>query len=188
MRYAYGKAVFRNGTAKVRSDSQLSLHTILPLPISYGIQHTKGWSGGRRILRNRRELGLRKKPAKVRSHARLGLRGRWYAPSPRHLRWLLSAGGWFLVWSFVVLFLSCRVLCCSCCVCDLFLFLHDIAIANITRYCHYQDRMVYSVQKGGRGGVVYCAIVVQSYCNSAANAGGRGQEKDDIYSCKKAPE
>ena len=37
-------------------------------------------------------------------------RGRWYAPSPRHLRSLLSAGGWFFVWSFVVLFLSCRVL------------------------------------------------------------------------------
>ena len=29
---------------------------------------------------------------------------------------LLSAGGWFFVWSFVVLCLSCRVLCCSCCV------------------------------------------------------------------------
>ena len=27
-----------------------------------------------------------------------------------------SVGGWFFVWSFVVLFLSCRVLCCSCCV------------------------------------------------------------------------
>jgi len=28
------------------------------------------------------------------------------------LRSLLSAEGWFFVWSFVVLFLSCRVLCC----------------------------------------------------------------------------
>jgi len=42
--------------------------------------------------------------------------GRWYAPSPRHLRSLSSAGGLLFVWSFVVLFLSCRVLCCSCCV------------------------------------------------------------------------
>ena len=32
--------------------------------------------------------------------------------SPRHLRSLLSAGGWFFVWSFVVLFVSCRVVCC----------------------------------------------------------------------------
>jgi len=35
------------------------------------------------------------------------------------------------------------------------------------------------IQMGGRGGVVYCAIVVQSYCNSAGNAGGRGKYKDD---------
>jgi len=44
------------------------------------------------------------------------------APSPKKLSStilfsLLSAGGWFFVWSFVVLFLSCRVLCCSRCVC-----------------------------------------------------------------------
>jgi len=37
--------------------------------------------------------------------------GLGYAPLPRHLRSLLSAGGWFFVWSFVALFLSCRVLC-----------------------------------------------------------------------------
>ena len=45
--------------------------------------------------------------------------------SPFHLRSLLSAGGWFFLWSFVVLFLSCVMWCCSCCVCvcDLFLFL-----------------------------------------------------------------
>ena len=30
--------------------------------------------------------------------------------------WFLSAGGLFFLWSFVGLFLSCRVLCCSCCV------------------------------------------------------------------------
>jgi len=40
--------------------------------------------------------------------------GRWYAPSPRYLRLLLSAEGWFFVWSFVVLFLSCRVLFLLC--------------------------------------------------------------------------
>jgi len=36
-----------------------------------------------------------------------------------------GGGGGFFVWSFVVMFLSCRVLCCACrvvCVCDLFLF------------------------------------------------------------------
>jgi len=31
----------------------------------------------------------------------------------------------------------------------------------------------------GLGGVVYCAIVVQSYCNNAGNADGEGQERDD---------
>ena len=50
--------------------------------------------------------------------------GLGYAPSPRHLRSLLSAGGWFFVWSFVALFLSCRVLCgavlvvCFCVACS----------------------------------------------------------------------
>ena len=29
--------------------------------------------------------------------------------------------------------------------------------------------------KGGREGVVYCAIDVRWYCNSASNAGGRGR-------------
>ena len=45
----------------------------------------------------------------------------WYAPSPRHLRSLLSKGGWFFVWSFVVLFLSCV------CVCDLFILLQALS-------------------------------------------------------------
>jgi len=37
-------------------------------------------------------------------------------------------------------------------------------------------------KKEGRGGVVYCAIDVQSYCNSAGNAGGRGNtNKDDCF-------
>jgi len=33
--------------------------------------------------------------------------------------------------------------------------------------------------QGGRGGFVYCGIDVQQYCNSAGNAGGRGQYTDD---------
>jgi len=42
-----------------------------------------------------------------------------------------------------------------------------------TRYSHYQYRVVYGIQKEGRRGVMYCAIVVQSFCTSAGNAGGR---------------
>jgi len=45
--------------------------------------------------------------------------------------------------------------------------LHDIAITNVV-WC-----MTYT--KEGRGGVVYCAIDVQWYCNSAGSAGGRGK-------------
>jgi len=41
-----------------------------------------------------------------------------------------------------------------------------------TRYCYYQYCMVYGIPKGGRGGVVYCPIAVQSYCNRVGNAGG----------------
>ena len=41
-----------------------------------------------------------------------------------------------------------------------------------TRDCHYQYRMVYGAHKGDREGVVFCAIVVQSHCNSVGNAGG----------------
>jgi len=40
--------------------------------------------------------------------------GRWYAPSPRHLRSVISIVGGSSCWSFVVVFLSCV------CVCDLF--------------------------------------------------------------------
>jgi len=44
-----------------------------------------------------------------------------------------------------------------------------------TRSCHSQYCMVYGIQKRSGGGVVvFCAIVVQSYCISAGNAGGRG--------------
>jgi len=46
---------------------------------------------------------------------------------------------------------------------------------GLTRYCHYQSCMVYGIQKGGRGGVVYCAIDVHEYCNSVGNANGRRQ-------------
>jgi len=45
--------------------------------------------------------------------------------------------------------------------------LHDIAITNVVW------RMAY--KRGVGGGVVYCAIDVQKYCNSAGYAGGRGQ-------------
>jgi len=41
-----------------------------------------------------------------------------------------------------------------------------------TRYCYYQYCIVYSIPKGGRGGVVYCPIAVRWYCNRVGNAGG----------------
>jgi len=49
--------------------------------------------------------------------------------------------------------------------------LHDIAIANIVCCMAYKS--------GVGGGVVCCAMDVQRYCNSAGNAGGRGQWTDD---------
>ena len=39
-----------------------------------------------------------------------------------------------------------------------------------TRYCHCQYCMVYGIYKGGRVGVVWCALVVQWYCNSVSEA------------------
>jgi len=39
--------------------------------------------------------------------------------------------------------------------------------------------MVYSTQKGGWEEIVYCAIVVQYYCNRVGNADGEGQENED---------
>jgi len=42
-----------------------------------------------------------------------------------------------------------------------------------TRYCHYQYCMVYSIQREGRGEVIYGANVAQSYCSSVGNANGR---------------
>jgi len=47
----------------------------------------------------------------------------------------------------------------------------------LTRYWYYQYCLVYGIQKGGRGGVVYCPIAVQEHCNSVGNAGGRGNER-----------
>ena len=48
---------------------------------------------------------------------------------------------------------------------------HDIAITNIV-WC-----MAY--KRGVGGGVVYCAIDVQWYGNSAGSAGGKGQQTDN---------
>jgi len=50
-----------------------------------------------------------------------------------------------------------------------------------TRYCYCQYCIVYGIQKGARGGVVYCAIYVQKYCSTAGNAGGRGQSTEDRF-------
>jgi len=36
----------------------IGLHTILPLPILYGVWHTKGGAGGRRVLRHGRTTVL----------------------------------------------------------------------------------------------------------------------------------
>ena len=51
--------------------------------------------------------------------------------------------------------------------------LQEIAIANIVLCMAYK--------RGVGGGVVYCAIVVQEYCNSVGSAGGRGEHKDDWF-------
>jgi len=45
---------------------------------------------------------------------------------------------------------------------------------SFTRYCHYQYCMVYGINRGSRGGVIYCARVAQSYCRSVGDANGRG--------------
>jgi len=61
-------------------------------------------------------------------------------------------------------------------------YVRDIRTLTLayTRYCHCQYCMVYCIHKGGRVGVVYCALVVQLYCNSVSNAdGGGGQYKDE---------
>jgi len=55
--------------------------------------------------------------------------------------------------------------------------LQDIAITNIVWYMAYKRKF--------GGGVVYCAIVLQRYCNSVSNAGGRGI-KEGIASCTTA--
>jgi len=56
----------------------------------------------------------------------------------------------------------------------------------LTRYCHYQYYMAYIATKGGRGDIIYCAIVW-------AMGGGEGSAQtkglfatDSIDSCPKA--
>jgi len=92
-------------------------------------------------------------------------------------------GGWFFVWSFVVLFWSCV------CVCDPFFFypggargsprsytrkgamgwpLHEIAIANI---------VCWMTTQGGRGKTIYCAILIAKY--------NRGGAMKDVLNAKK---
>ena len=51
------------------------------------------------------------------------------------------------------------------------LALHDIVITNIVWCMAYKGQV--------RGGVVYCPIVVQSYCNSVGNASEPNESKDD---------
>jgi len=47
-----------------------------------------------------------------------------------------------------------------------------------TRYCHHQYCMVYGIQQGGRWcGGVYCAMVVQQYCNRVGFATGGGNTR-----------
>jgi len=40
---------------------ELSLYSILPIPLVYGVWHTKGGLGGGRILRNRQAIVLQKR-------------------------------------------------------------------------------------------------------------------------------
>ena len=46
--------------------------------------------------------------------------------------------------------------------------------------------MVYGIHKGGRWGGVYCAVVVQKYCNTVGVAGGGGGNKRMMDSHTKA--
>jgi len=43
-----------------------------------------------------------------------------------------------------------------------------------TRYCHQQYSIVYGILTGGRWEGVYCAMVVQQYCNRVCFASGGG--------------
>jgi len=75
-------------------------------------------------------------------------------------------GGWCFVWSFVVLFLYCRVVCCSCCVCDLFLFSHFGLTHPPGRGWWYSpsSRHLWALLSVGWGGVV--RVVVCLWCCS----------------------
>ena len=44
----------------------------------------------------------------------------------------------------------------------------------VTRDCHYQSCMVYSMRKRGRERGVYCAVVVRYYCESVGITGEGG--------------
>jgi len=56
---------------------------------------------------------------------------------------------------------------------------------GVTRYCHDPYCMVHCIEKGGRRGVAYCAMVVQSYCNRVGFA-GRGSNRRMMDSHTKA--
>jgi len=46
-----------------------------------------------------------------------------------------------------------------------------------TRYCHCQCCLVYGMHTERRVKVVYCAVVMQQYCNSVSNADGGGNRR-----------
>ena len=53
-------------------------------------------------------------------------------------------------------------------------FRRDLAF---TRYCHLQYCMVYSKTRRSQWAGVYCAMLVQDYCNRVGIAGGGGAIK-----------
>ena len=57
--------------------------------------------------------------------------------------------------------------------------MHMHVCMYLCRLTHSQYWMAKNIQKGGWGGVVYCAIVVRQFCNIVDSAGGGGQYKDD---------
>jgi len=66
-----------------------------------------------------------------------------------------------------------------------FAFLEDVVWRGVacglafTQYCHYQYFIVYGIKGGAGGGGVYCAMVVELYCNRVGFAGGGGGEKKE---------
>jgi len=49
-----------------------------------------------------------------------------------------------------------------------------LGLYTILPHCQYC--MVYGIYKGGRAGVVYCAVVVQKYCNRVSKVDGGGSK------------